>query len=89
MEYETLNINDNGTIKVRMTIGDKVLEQDFEADNLDDNVKKGMAIFKAELDRNVPVVVDEALVGKVVIVKSLPEIPAKDFEVEPAPEEEK
>ena len=49
MKYETLYANDNGTIKVRMTIGDNVLEQDFDAENLDENVKVGMAVFKAEL----------------------------------------
>jgi len=49
MKYETLYANDNGTIKVRMTIDGKSLEQDFEADNLDENVKVGMAVFKAEL----------------------------------------
>ena len=49
MKYETLYANDNGTVKVRMTIDGKVLEQDFATDNLDENVKTGMAVFKAEL----------------------------------------
>jgi len=49
MEYKTLYANDNGTVKVRMTIDGKVLEQDFDVDNLDENVKVGMAVFKAEL----------------------------------------
>jgi len=49
MKYETLYANDNGTVKVRMTIDGKVLEQDFDVDNLDENVKAGMAVFKAEL----------------------------------------
>lgn len=84
MEYEILSFNYNGTAKVRMTVDGKVLEQDFDSDNLDENVKHGLAIFKEELKRNVPVAVDDSLVGQVtkVLVKDLPTIPAEDFEPE-------
>lgn len=69
MEYEVLYANDNGTVKVKMTIGDRVLEQDFEAENLDENVKQGMAIFQSELKNNSPVEVSENIIGQVVQVK--------------------
>jgi hypothetical protein len=82
MEYEVLHTNDNGTKQVKMTVDGHVLVQDFDADNLDDNVKHGMAVMQAELDRNVPSVVDNSDVGTVVQVNVLPTIPPEDFEPE-------
>lgn len=86
MEYETLYFNDNGTAKVRMTIDGKTLEEDFACDDLDINVKQGMAVFKASLSRNDSGVVDESILGKVykVSAKDLPVIPPEAFEAEPA-----
>jgi len=54
MKYETLKVNDNGTIQVKMTIDGHELVQDFEAENLDENVKTGMAVFKSELSNAQP-----------------------------------
>lgn len=84
MQYETLYINDDGTAKVRMTVNGSVLEQDFSCDNLDENVKLGMAIFKEELKRNAPTPVDTSIVGQVtkVLVADLPIISPEDFEPE-------
>jgi len=54
MQYEQLYANDNGTVKVRMTIDEYVLEQDIDfTDNFDADVKQAMAVFKAELDKSV------------------------------------
>lgn len=74
MQYEILTFNDNGTAKVRMTINGNVLEQDFDIEGLDENVKQGMAIFKEELDKNTTPEVDESLIGKIVTVSKLPDI---------------
>lgn len=76
MEYEVLYYNDDGSAKVRMTIGDKVLEQDFVTDTLDENVKQGMAVFKGELDSDKPIQEDDSLIGKIVQVDKLPDISA-------------
>lgn len=58
MEYEILYPNDNGTLKVRMTIDDHVLEQDFPAgdsqEEFDASVKYGLAVFQSEIERNTP-----------------------------------
>lgn len=82
MEYTILYYNEDGTAKVRMTIDEKVLEQDFATDDLDANVKQGMAIFRAALDRIVTPEVREELIGVTVLVDKLPILPAKDFEPE-------
>lgn len=84
MQYETLYLNDDGTAKVRMTINDNVLEQDFDIQDLDINVKQGMAIFQAELGKNQPTPVDNSIIGKVTSVKpaDLPTIPPEDFQPE-------
>lgn len=74
MEYEILYPNDNGTVKVRMTINDHILEQDFPIDNLENNVLIGMAIFNAEINANQPPAIDESLIGTVVQVDTLPEV---------------
>lgn len=54
MDYQTLYTNDNGTTKVRMTYGEKVLEQDIpNGDDLTEfknNIKQAMAVFKKEYD---------------------------------------
>lgn len=79
MEYEVLSTNEDGTVRVKMTIEDHVLEQNFDALDLDKNVKHGMAIFKSELNRNAtsePPKLDKGPVK----VDALPEIPAEDFE---------
>lgn len=81
MKYETLYANDNGTVKVRMTIDDHILEQDFDASDLDTNVKKGMAVFKSELERNASIM-PNIEVGKTFNVTDLPTIPEEDFEQE-------
>lgn len=89
MEYQILYYNDNGTAKVRMTIGDNILEQDFATANLDENVKLGMAIFKSELDRNgIAAPADEELIGKTTRVTDLPAIPLADLEPEQPTEPE-
>lgn len=94
MEYEILYFNDNGTAKVRMTIDGKTLEEDFACDDLDTNVKQGMAVFKVSLSHTDNIVVDDSVIGKVykVLAKDLPIIPPEDFEpespVEDSPVEE-
>lgn len=78
-------INDKGQVQVRMTIDGKTLDQDFDINNLDENVKQGMAVFRAELS-DAPAKVDtsplDALIGvsQKVLVKDLPTIPEDDFE---------
>lgn len=82
MEYMVLYYNEDGTVKVRMVIDGKALEQDFATNDLDTNVKQGMAIFKAALDRVVTSEVREELIGVTVSVDKLPILPAEDFEPE-------
>ena len=75
MQYKVLYYNDDNTAKVQMTIGTRVLEQDFDVTDLDANVKQGMAVFQAELQRNVPDTnEDPALINKTVQVDVLPQI---------------
>lgn len=83
MQYTTLYTNDNGTAKVQMDFGGKIVEQDFACDNLDENVKAGMAVIREELKRNQTTTVD-VTVGEAVnvLVKDLPTIPPEDFEPE-------
>lgn len=82
--------NDRDQVQVRMTVDGKILDQDFDIENLDENVKQGMAIFKAELAK-APTQIDtsplNALIGQKqkVLAKDLPVIPPEDFEPEPAP----
>jgi len=87
MEYEALRQNDDGTVQVKMTIGNNVLEQAIDPTNLDENVKQAMAVFKSELDRIVPNVVDVSKeLGKQITVTELPTIPPEDLEpVAPEP----
>lgn len=87
MQYEVLYMNDNGTAKVRMTIGNRALEQDFPCDDLDSHVKAGMAVFKSEIDRIVPPSRDNDLVGLINEVDALPEIPPEDLQPEQPTEE--
>lgn len=82
MEYTVLYYNEDGMVKVRMIIDGKALEQDFATDDLDTNVKQGMAIFKAALDRVVTPEVREELIGVTVSVDKLPILPTEDFEPE-------
>lgn len=80
MEYEILYENDNGTAKVRMTLGSKTLEQDFDIEDIDTNVKQGMAVFQSEIDRKPDLpILDEALIGEIVEVKDLPAIQEADL----------
>lgn len=77
MKYEILSDNQDGTARVKMTIEDHVLEQDFAIDNLDEDVKRGMAVFKSELDRNSGVPsVDPST--KPILVHTLPEMSSED-----------
>ena len=87
MNYEVIRQNDDNTVQVRMTIGDHVLEQAFDATDLDTNVKQGMAVFQSELDRNIPQTVDVTnLIGQVQEVAVLPTIPPEDLVPEPVAE---
>lgn len=53
MQYDILYINDDGSVKVRMTIDDSILEQDFPATDdpllLDLNIREAMRVFKKEI----------------------------------------
>jgi hypothetical protein len=72
-----------------MAIDGHVLEQAFDANDLENNIKYGMAVFKAELDRNIidtPTVDISEYIGVVEVVEELPEIEELVVE-EPTPEE--
>lgn len=85
MEYEALRQNDDGTVQVKMTIGNNSLEQAIDPSDLDTNVKQAMAVFKSELERNAPTVVDVSKeLGIQRTVTELPEIPPEDLEPIPA-----
>lgn len=53
MEYEILQVNDNQTARVRMTIGTNILDQDFplgsSQQELTDAIMQGLAVFNAEI----------------------------------------
>ena len=53
MEYEILRVNDDQTVRVRMTIGGRVLEQDFPMGSTEEElvgfIKHGLAVFNAEI----------------------------------------
>ena len=74
MKYETLCANDNGTVRVLLTIGEDKLEQDFEMDNLEDNIKYGLAIFKRDLEINKPETVSFTPETVTITPSELPEV---------------
>lgn len=85
-------INEKGQVQVRMNIAGRELDQDFDIEDLDMNVKQGLAIFKAELanapTQGVPTVPD-GLIGTTVEVdeNDLPDLPEIEAEPEATPEE--
>lgn len=54
MEYKIKRINENGTATVEMNIQGRILNQDFplgsSTKDLENSVKEGLAVFKAEHD---------------------------------------
>lgn len=78
MRYEVLYDNDDGTSKVKMTIDDCILEQDFangeSADDFNSSVTAGMAVFRQELGARKAVQESYTPDIQVVEVDSLPEV---------------
>jgi hypothetical protein len=78
MNYTILFTNDNGTARVRMELGDRILEQDIlVSETMEDDIKMAMAVFQREIEVNV--IPDtssvDPLIGVTTEVTDLPEIP--------------
>lgn len=90
MEYEILHLNDNQTARVKMTIEDHVLEQDFPVGSsqqeLETAILTGLAVFHAETQARIAeaqVVYEPEISGPVVIQEEdLPPIAIEDEETD-------
>lgn len=89
MQYQVLRLNNDLTARVKMTINDHDLEQDFpigeSQDDLDSNILKGMAIFNEELKSSTVLTENPyspRIETAVVAEESLPVIPPEDSKPE-------